>query len=245
MKATLLFVGSLILGTSFMIGQARDTVAIMRTRYNTARNSAQPTGDLKLKLDAIEQQLAKAIQLGKTGEVRRLYTQGTALAQGRGWTPENEFTSSLVLRTERVVVGTEKPIALRLEQIYSPSLELSNPLSVRVSVERPGGRGANSQPAAKLKDGGEFTNVSRDLMDAPLHFDLDLSGLDNGRVNIRAEVQEGKRVLSVTNLPIEIFRGIDERLRRLESSTNPDVLYPVDYIRNVNRGRIAIGQFNL
>src|SRR5262245_31257145 len=131
MRPALIFVGTLLLGTSFIVGQARDTVAIMRTRYNTAKNNAKPTGDLKQTLDSIDQQLARAIQLGKTGEVRRLYTQGTALAQGRGWTPENEFASSLVLRTERVFVDPEKPIGLRLEQIYSPSLELSNPLTVR------------------------------------------------------------------------------------------------------------------
>jgi len=245
MRPAPLFIGTLLLGTSFMMGQARDTVAIMRTRYNTTRNSARPQGELKQKLDAIEQQLGTAIRLGKTGEVRRLYAQGTALASGRGWTPENEFTSSLALRTERVFVGPERPIELRLEQIYSPLVELSNPLTVRVSVERPGGRGANSQPAVKLKDGGVFSNVSRDLIDEPLRFNLDLSGLENGRVNVRAEVQEGTRVLGAVSLPIEIFRGLDERLRSLESANNPDVLYPVDYVRNVNRGRIPIGQFNL
>jgi predicted peptidase len=47
------------------------------------------------------------------------------------------------------------------------------------------------------------------------------------------------------NLPIEVHRGLDEKLRRLQSVNNPDVLYPVDYIRNVDRGRIAIGQFDL
>jgi len=245
MKPALLLIGTLLFGTSFLVGQARDTVAMMRTRYNTARNSARPQGELKQKLDAIDQQLAQAIRLGKTGEARRLYAQGTALASGRGWTPENEFTSSLALRTERVFVGPEKPMELRLEQIYSPLVELNSPLTVRVTVERPGGRGANSQPAAKLKDGGAFSNVGRDLIDEPLRFDLDLSGLENGRVNIRAEVLESNRLLGSVTLPVEVFRGLDERLRRLESSNNADILYPVDYIRNVNRGRIPMGQFNL
>lgn len=245
MKPALLLGIALLIGTSSLFGQARDTVAIMRTRYNTARNSARPQGELKQKLDAIDQQLTKAVRLGKTGEMRRLYLQGIALASGREWTPENEFTSSLVLRTERVFVDPQKTVSFRLEQIYTPSLELSNPLSVRLTVERPAGRGANSQPAAKLKDGGMFTNVSRDLIDEPLRFDLDLWGLDNGRVAIRAEVQEGTRVLGAVNLPIEIYRGLDERLRRLQSVDNPEVQYPVDYIRNVDRGRIAVGQFNL
>jgi poly(3-hydroxybutyrate) depolymerase len=244
MKSTLLLALTLLVGASSIVGQARDTVAIMRTRYNTAKNNAKAQGELKQKLDAIDQQLARAMRLGRTGEQRRLYTQGIALASGREWTPETEFTSSLALRTERVFVSPEKPVSFRLEQIYSPTAELSNPLTVRVSINRPGGGGANAQ-ATKLKDGGVFSNVSRDLIDDPLRFDLDLSGLDDGRIQIRAEVQEGTRALGAVNLPIEIHRGLDEKLRRLQTVNNPDVLYPVDYIRNVDRGRIPIGQFDL
>ena len=245
MKRALLLAITLLVSASSVSAQARDTVAIMRTRYNTAKNNAKAQGDLKQKLDTIDQQLARAMGLGRTGEMRRLYTQGTALAQGREWTPETEFSSSLVLRTDRVFVSPEKPLSLRLEQIYTPSVELTSPLSVRVTINLPpSGRGGNSQ-AAKPIEGGMFSNVSRDLIDDPLRFDLDLFGLDDGRVQVRAEVQEGTRVLGTANLALEIYRGLDEKLRRLQSVNNPDVLYPVDYIRNVDRGRISIGQFDL
>src|SRR5215510_11350422 len=99
MKPALLLAITLLLSVSSLLGQARDTVAIMRTRYNTAKNNAKPQGELKQKLDAIDQQLGRAMKLGRTGEMRRLYTQGIALAQGREWTPESEFAGSLVLRT--------------------------------------------------------------------------------------------------------------------------------------------------
>ncbi len=244
MKPVLLLVITLLAGASTLAAQARDTVAIMRTRYNTTKTNAKAQGELKQKLDAIDQQLARAAKLGRTGEMRRLYTQGTALAAGREWTPETEFSSSLVLRTERVFVSPETPVSFRLEQIYSPSLELANPLSVRLTLNKPAAPGPNAQPATKLKDGGVINNVGRDLMDDPLRFDLDLSGLADGRTVVRAEVQDGTRLLATVNLPIEIRRGLDERLRRLQSVNNPDVLYPADYIRNVDRGRIAIGQFD-
>ena len=39
--------------------------------------------------------------------------------------------------------------------------------------------------------------------------------------------------------------GLDQRLRQLQSVNSPEVFYPVDYIRNVDRGRIAIGQFDV
>ena len=244
MKRVLLSSILLFIGVSSAIAQARDTIAIMRTRYNTAKNNAKPQGELKQKLDEIDQQLARAIRLGRTGELRRLYTQGSALAAGREWTPETEFTGSLVLRTEHVFVGPEKPISLRLEQIYVPALELTNPLTVRITINRAATGGANAQPAAKLKDGPVFSNVGRDFIDEPLRFDVDMSGLEDGRVTIRAEVQDGTRALGAANLPIELHRGLDDRLRKLQSSSNPEVLYPVDYIRNVDRGRIPVGQFN-
>jgi dienelactone hydrolase len=245
MRTALLIVITLLASASSLAAQARDTVAIMRTRYNTAKTNSKAQGELKQKLDAIDQQLARAAKLGRTGELRRLYTQGTALAAGREWTPATEFAGSLALRTERVFVSPEHPVSFRLEQIYAPSIELPNPLSVRVTITRPPTPGPNAQPAATLKDAGTFSNVSRDLIDEPFRFDLDLSGLADGRTVVRAEVQDGTRVLGTVSLPIEVRRGLDERLRQLQTVNHPDVLYPADYLRKVDRGRIAIGQFDI
>ena len=75
--------------------QARDTVASLRTRYNTVKTQAKPEGELKKKFDVIDQQVAHAAQLGRTGELRRLYAQGIALAAGRAWNPDLDFTTSL------------------------------------------------------------------------------------------------------------------------------------------------------
>jgi dienelactone hydrolase len=245
MKRSLLLVITFFAIASLVQGQARDTVAMMRTRYNTAKNNAKPQGELKQKLDAIDQQLARASQLGRTGEMRRLYTEGIALVNKREWTAETEFNSSLVLRTERVFVSPENPVLFRLEQIYSPAIELTDPLSVQVFVNRPPTAGPNAQPGALLKEGGVFTNVSRDLLDEPFRFGIDLSGIPDGRSVVRAEVKSGSRVLGAAALSVEVRRGLDNRLSRLQASNNPDVLYPVDYIRNVDQGRIAIGQFDL
>ena len=85
MKSALLLAITLFVGASSFAGQARDTVAIMRTRYNTAKNNAKPQGELKQKLDAIDQQLARAMRLGRTGELRRLYTKvARSLPEGNG-----------------------------------------------------------------------------------------------------------------------------------------------------------------
>lgn len=233
--------------------QARATVASLRTQYNTVRAQAKPAGDLQARLDALEAQIARAVQLGRSGEVRRLYAQGIALANGRPWTPQQEFTSSLALRTERTFVDAATPVSLRLEQIYPPSLELTEPLSVRVSLHKAGTGAGGNQAGPKLQDAGAFDGVSRDLIDAPFRFDVDLSSVPDGRAIVRAETFQGSQSLGAATLAVEVHRGLDRRLEQLESGARQvtgfdalraDIVYPIDYLRNVDRGRIPIGQFD-
>jgi len=240
------------LSDSLASAQARDTVASLRTRYNTVRTQANPQGDRKSEFDALEREIARAARLGRTGEVRRLYTKGITLAQGNTWTPALEFASSLALRTERVFIDPRAPVAFRLEQIFLPSLELEAPLTVRVALHRPGGTAGAA--GEKLKDVAAFDGVPRDLIDNPFRFDVDLSGVPDGRLLVRVETSSGTRPLATTTLNVQLHKGLDERLRRLESDAarikaleqlRAEALYPGDYIRNVDRGRIGIGQFNV
>ena len=232
--------------------QARATVASMRTQYNTVRTQAKPTGELKARFDALEEQIARAARLGHTGEVRRLYSQGIALAAGRPWTPQLEFTSSLALRTERVFVDGVRSVSVWLEQIYMPSIELTEPLLVRVALHRPGAGARANQVGEKMQDAGAFEGVSRDLIDNPFLFDVDLSSVPDGRAIVRAEAFEGTQSLGAATLVLEVHRGLNRRLQQLETGARQvkgfdalraEVLYPVDYLRNVDRGNIPIGQF--
>src|SRR5436190_9958763 len=104
--------------------QARETIAMMRTRYNTAKNQANAQGELKAKIDKLDQDIARAAQLGRTGEMRRLYTQGMALSQNRPWNADVEFTASLALQTDHVFIDSV-PASFELTQIYMPSIELA------------------------------------------------------------------------------------------------------------------------
>jgi hypothetical protein len=226
---------------------------MLRTQYNTARTQAKPAGESKARFDALEEQIARAARLGRTGEVRRLYAQGIALAGGRAWTPEVEFASSLVLGSERLFVDGTTPVSIRLEQIYPPSIELAQPLQVRVALHKPGTGARGNQLGEKVRDAGTFEGVSRDLIDAPLRFDVDLSAVPDGRVIVRAETFEGGRALGAATLAIEVHRGLDRRLQQLESGAGQlkgvdalraEVLYPVDYLRNVDRGTIPLGSFD-
>jgi dienelactone hydrolase len=240
------FVIALILSTE-LVGiqahaQARDTIAIMRTRYNTFKTQANAQGDLKAKFEKLDQDIARAAQLGRTGELRRLYTQGIALGQNRPWNADTEFTASLALQTDHVFVDPGMPAAFKLTQIYLPSIELTEPLSMRLTLNKPGTGAAAAQGGERLKDLGVLTNVGRDLIDSPFRFDINFSGLE-GRTIVRAELIGNGRTLGTTTLNIEVRKGLRDRLSRLDSA-NADVRYPVDYIANVNRGNIAVGQFD-
>ena len=49
--------------------QARDTVASLRTRYNTVKTQAKAEGELKRTFDAIDEKVARAAQFGRTGDL--------------------------------------------------------------------------------------------------------------------------------------------------------------------------------
>ena len=57
-----------LMGIQSAFAQARATVASMRTQYNTVKTQAKPEGELKKKFDSIDAQIARAAQLGRTGD---------------------------------------------------------------------------------------------------------------------------------------------------------------------------------
>src|SRR5262245_50123190 len=84
--------------------QALPNLNSLRVRYNTQKTTAKAEGELKVQIDQIDKEIAEATRAGRTGDVRRLFAKGLAVLAGRPWTEVDEFQSSLVLRTSRVVV---------------------------------------------------------------------------------------------------------------------------------------------
>jgi poly(3-hydroxybutyrate) depolymerase len=231
------------------MAQAAPNLAVARVRYNSLKNTTKPDGDLKVQIDAIDRELAEATRLGRTGDVRRLLLKGTTLLNGRPWTELDEFDASLVLRTDRVFVDASKPWQVRLEQTFLPGIELTAPLTVRTAI-----RPLLSQPpgAPESYTLTRFEGVARDLRDAPLPMDLDLAAVPNGPYMLDVEVLDAARSLGTANLRLWALKGLDERVRGLEASSQavsdavrPDVLYPLDYMRKTNRGLIEAGAFDL
>jgi poly(3-hydroxybutyrate) depolymerase len=231
--------------------QARQSLALTRVAYNTRKATVKPQGELKEKIDAVDKELAEASRLGKTGEIRRLLAKGMALLAGREWDRNLEFTASLVLRAEEVCVDSSRPYPIRVEQIYSPRVELAASLRARIRLhkaDRTAGLGEQVKEFAALE------TLGRDLLDEPARVELDLSGVTDGPYVLRVELFEQEAPIGSATLRVVIQQGLSQRMagiaKGLESvrgfeALRSDVLYPLDYIHNVNRGRIALGNFDI
>src|SRR5580765_6535274 len=120
----LIVVCAAVLIPSLAPAQALTSMASVRVGYITRKNTVKPQGELKAQIDALDAQIAEASRLGRNGELRKLFAKGIALLNNRPWSDATEFASSLVLRTDRVVVDSSKPYVVRLEQIFVPSIGL-------------------------------------------------------------------------------------------------------------------------
>jgi predicted esterase len=243
--------------------QALPSISSLSVRYNATKAAAKAQGELKAQLDEVDQAITEVRRTGNLGELRRQLAKGFTLLSKEPWTPASDYRSSLALRSERTVVDSSLPYALRLEQIYRPAIELSPALTTKVSIRkrvppaRAGADAAAAEAAAKAaalqaKELGTFDGVSRDLRESPYAMELDLSAVEDGAMVLQAEVFDGTTSLGAASLGVFVTRGLDARLKHLETAaaTAPaavkdDVLFPGDYIRNVNRGRIELADFNV
>ena len=243
---------ALFLIPSLAAAQALPNISSLNVRYNTRKATVKPEGEQKAQIDAVDKEIAAANRLGKTGEVRRQIAKGMSLLDGIPWTPALDFQNSLALRSDRIVVDSSAPYALRLEQIYSPAIELTPALTAKVSLRKRVPPAAAAPTMQVVRELGVFDGLSRDLRESPFAMELDVAGVDDGAYVIETQVLDGTTAIATTALGIVLHKGLDARLHALETAAatviagvRADVAYPADYIRNVNRGRIGLQTFNV
>jgi predicted esterase len=263
MSKRLLLVASLLAcwPAGLIYAQALPNMSSLTVRYNSLKSAAKAEGELKAQLDDVDKAIAEARRAGNAGEMRRQLAKGFTLLNKEAWTPQLDYRSSLALRSDRTIVDSNQPYTIRLEQIYRPVLEVTPNLTAKVTIRkrvaaaRPGDAAAEAaMKAAALaaKDLGTFDGISRDLRESPYAMELDLSKVEDGAMVLQTEVFDGTTSLGATTLGVFVNKGLDAKLKSLEAAaaTAPaavrdDLLYPGDFIRNVNRGRIELLDFNV
>src|SRR3954469_6159434 len=110
-KRTLVALAACVCVASPAFSQALTSLASVRVGYTTRKNTVKPQNELKAQIDALDQQIAEAARLGRTGELRRLYAKGITLLSGREWTAAADYNASLVIRTDHVVADSAPPYA--------------------------------------------------------------------------------------------------------------------------------------
>jgi poly(3-hydroxybutyrate) depolymerase len=141
------------------------------------------------------------------------------------------------------------PYAVRLEQVYPPSIQLTNPLTARAAVRPLLAQPAGAPEASVLR---EFADVSRDLRDSPLMMELDFASVADGAYTLEVEVLDGAATLGSASLRIAVQKGLDGRLAALEKlaasapeSVRADIRYPADVVQRINRGAMEFGPFDI
>ena len=233
--------------------QALTSLASVRVGYTTRKNTVKPQGELKTQIDALDAQIADASRLGKNGELRRLFAKGVALLNGRVWDAAAEYNASLVVRTATVVADSSKPYVARLEQIYAPAIDLSSAVTATVVLrQRPAiVPGQPPRPGEIVKPFGDFSGVARDLRELPFPIELDVHDVADGTYVLAVDVADGREAIGAATLTIALRKGLDDMVARLEADAKrapeplrAEIMFPVDRMRNVNRGRIALRTFD-
>ena len=188
-------------------------ISSLQVRYNAQKTAAKAEGELKTQLDDVDKGIADARRTGNLGEMRRQLAKGFLLLDKQAWTPQSDYRSSLALRSERTVVDSSLPYALRLEQIYRPAIELTPALTAKVTIRkraapRAGESAAAAQAAAlqTSRELGTFDSISRDLRESPYGMELDLSRIEDGAMVIEAEIFDGANSLGATSLGVSSTR---------------------------------------
>jgi predicted esterase len=247
-----LLVAALALSPAVLSAQAPPDVLSLYVGYITQRNTLNPQGAVRARLDSLERAFGTANRIGRTSDARRLLAEASTVLAGREWTDSADFATSLRLRSDGQIIASELPYTVRVQQTYAPRLILAAPV-VHVVLRR---RAVGTQQAGGtsdvVKDFPVIEDVSRDLLDTPLAMSLDLHEIPDGIYTLFVTVLDSARAMARLQMPVVLRKGIMGHATQLAAAatTAPPALraeltYPGDRLRLVNQGVLGLSTFNV
>jgi predicted peptidase len=93
--------------------------------------------------------------------------------------------------------------------------------------------------------------VARDLRESPFPFEVDVHDVPDGGYMMTADVADEGKPLGFTSLAVALRKGLDDLVGRLEAdakrapeSARAEILFPIERMKNVNRGRLELRTFD-
>ena len=240
------------LGPSLVRAQALTNLTSLFVGYCSRKVAANPTGELKARLDSLERDLFAFNRAGDTAQVRRLFAKGNALLSNIAWTDTLDFAASLLIRTDRTIVESQQPWSVRLQEMYQPTFAFSRAPTVKTVLrKRPTGAGGTMQLGAVVKDFGARDVANRDFKAAPFGMQLDLRNVADGNYTLYADVLDGATSLARPSLSVTVRKGIDEEVASLETAAKSapeavraELLFPGERMRKVNNSVLTLNTFD-
>ncbi len=233
--------------------EALPSLSMMGLIYRMSKDRVTDEA-LKQQMEPVDVRLREAYTSGRISEARRAIAEGLSLANGRGWSDQQDFAASLVVRTDEAFVDPSHPVTVRLEQIFPSRLVRTSRVVARVALHEAGTGGPRGLPQVgkKLQDLGELPEVSLDLIESPLVKQVDLRDVKDGDYDLRFELLDGTESLGSAGTRLRVRAGLDQRILALRQQSNkaspelrPDILYPLDFMRKINTGLVQAGGFDV
>lgn len=234
------------LAAQIRIDQNRNTLQLAAVSLLTQRNLSQASAEVKAEVDKLIVEARGHLAANRNGEARRSMARASARLQGREWNPKEEYASSLVLRTSTAVTDPGRPLIVTLTQVFPAQIPAPQGIRLTASLHRLEGQGPVAKPGAVVRDFGIFEAVSKDLIEEPYTFDIDLTGIADGVYVLVAAPMDFYETVRELGMRIAVVSGLDrtrgdleQRLKKINGreSAKATVRYPFDLARQVNTGR--------
>ena len=201
------FLVPLVLFSALLV-QAQDASLVLRTSvgYRTQRNSLQLTDAQKQDADRLYREAEQANVAGKYGDAMRAMAHGTAVMQGKEWTPAAEFSAAVRTKLDHAMLEPGQHARLLVTALFPPQLPPEMQKFTETPVLRAAGGSENSL-------GNEIAASPSKL---PQAIEIVVPNVPPGDYQVELRIAAGQTSLATVRVPAHI-QSLSEAVTRLKA----------------------------